>query len=147
MSRAFVKEDERETEVVAKRPQRQHPYYVTPEGYEQLARRMAAAQAAGDEREAEQVQERIEAAIVVRPEDQPKDTVHFGASVTVETPDKKRTTYRIVGEDEAQPLEGRISWLSPLAQALLEHRKGDRVVWQRPAGNVPLKIVSISYSA
>jgi len=145
VSRAFVKEDERETEVVAKRPQRQHPYYVTPEGYEQLARRMAAAQAAGDEREAEQVQGRIDAAIVVRPEDQPKDAVHFGASVTVETPDKKRTTYRIVGEDEAEPLKGRISWLSPIAQALLEHGEGDRVVWQRPAGNVALKIVSISY--
>ena len=147
MSRAFVKEDERETEVVAKRPQRQHPYYVTPEGYEQLGQQLAAAQASGDARAAEQVQERIDAAIVVRPEEQPADVVRFGAAVTVESPDKKRTTYRIVGEDEAEPLKGRISWLSPLAQALLEHRKADRVVWQRPAGNVSLKIVSISYSA
>jgi len=146
VSRAFVKEDERDTEVVAKRPQRQHPYYVTPEGYEQLALRLAAAQAAGDEREAEQVQGRIDTAIVVRPQDQPKDAVHFGASVTVETPDKKRAAYRIVGEDEADPLKGRISWLSPLAQALLDHREGERVVWQRPAGNVAVKIVSISYS-
>ena len=146
MSRAFVKEDERETEVVAKRPQRQHPYYVTPEGYERLGGQLAAAQASGDARAAEQLQERIDAAIVVRPEEQPADVVRFGADVTVEAPDKKRTTYRIVGEDEAQPLEGRISWLSPLAQALLDHRKGDRVVWQRPAGNVPLRIVSISYS-
>ena len=127
MSRAFVKEDERETEVVAKRPQRQHPYYVTPEGYEQLARRMAAAQAAGDEREAEQVQGRIDAAIVVRPEDQPKDAVHFGASVTVETPDKKRTTYRIVGEDEADPTKGSLSWVSPLARQLQGKRIGDDV--------------------
>lgn len=146
MSRAFVKEDERETEVVTKRPQRQHPYYVTPEGYERLGEQLAAAQAGEDARAAEQLQERIDAAIVVRPEEQPVDVVRFGAGVTVESPDKKRTTYRIVGEDEAEPLKGRISWLSPLAQALLEHRKGDRVVWQRPAGNVPLKIVSISYS-
>lgn len=147
MSRAFVKEDNRETEVVAKRPQRQHPYYVTPEGLERLTQELAAAQACADERAAEDLQARLEAAIVVRPEDQPAEIVRFGAGVTVEGPDRKRSKYRIVGEDEADPLQGRISWLSPLAQALLEHRAGERVVWQRPAGNVPLKIVSISYSA
>ncbi|HKU68577.1 MAG TPA: GreA/GreB family elongation factor [Candidatus Baltobacteraceae bacterium] len=145
MSRAFVKEDDGETEVVAKRPQRQHPYFVTPEGYDELQRQLAAAQASGDERAAEQLQDRVDEAIVVRPEEQPPDLVRFGANVTVQTPDGKRTAYRIVGEDEAQPLEGRISWLSPLAQAMMEHRAGDRVVWQRPAGNVALKIVSISY--
>lgn len=146
MSRAFVKEDDGETEVVAKRPQRQHPYYVTPEGFERLQHDLAAAQAAGDERGAEDLQARVDAAMVVRPEDQPADVVRFGAGVTVEGPDRKRSKYRIVGEDEAEPLQGRISWLSPLAQAVLEHRAGDRVVWQRPAGNVPLKIVSISYA-
>lgn len=147
MSRAFVKDDERETEVVTKRPQRRHPYYVTPEGHERLTRDLAAAQAAGDERATEEAQERVDAAIVVHPKDQPRELVRFGADVTVEGPDRKRTTYRIVGEDEADPLQGSISWLSPLAQALLEHRVNDRVVWQRPAGNVPLKIVSISYAA
>jgi transcription elongation factor GreB len=146
VSRAFVKEDDGETEVVAKRPQRQHPYYVTPEGYDVLQRQLADAQASGDERAAEQFQERVDAAIVVHPQDQPAEVVRFGANVTVETPDHKRTAYRIVGEDEAEPLKGRISWLSPLAQAMMEHRAGDRVVWQRPAGNVALKIVSISYS-
>jgi transcription elongation GreA/GreB family factor len=147
VSRAFVKEDDGETEVVAKRPQRQHPYYVTPEGHDVLMQQLAAAQAASDERAAEVAQERLDAAIVVRPEDQPADVVRFGANVTVETPDGKRSSYRIVGEDEADPLKGRISWLSPLAQALMDHRAGDRVVWQRPAGNVAVKIVSISYSA
>lgn len=146
MSRAFVKEDDRETEVVAKRPQRTHPYYVTPEGYERLQQRIASAQAAADEREVESAQELLDAAIVVRPEDQPQDVVRFGAAVTVQGPDKKQTAYRIVGEDEADPLHGSISWLSPLAQALLERRAGDKVVWQRPAGNVSLKIVSISYA-
>jgi transcription elongation GreA/GreB family factor len=147
VSRAFVKEDDGETEVVAKRPQRQHPYYVTPDGYERLQRQLADAQAAGDERAAEETQERLDIAIVVRPEDQPVDVVRFGASVTVQTPDGKNSTYRIVGEDEAEPLQGRISWLSPLAQALMDRHAGDRVVWQRPAGNVPLKIVSMSYTA
>ncbi|HET9095494.1 MAG TPA: GreA/GreB family elongation factor [Candidatus Baltobacteraceae bacterium] len=147
MSRAFVKEDDGDTEVVAKRPQRQHPYYVTPEGLEGLEQQLAAAQASGDERAVEELQARVDTAIVVRPEEQPREIVRFGAGVTVEGPDRKRSTYRIVGEDEADPLKGRISWLSPLAQALLEHHAGDRVVWQRPAGNVPLKIVSISYGA
>jgi transcription elongation GreA/GreB family factor len=146
VSRAFVKEDDGETEVVAKRPQRTHPYYVTPEGYERLQQRLAAAQAAADEKDVDDAQERISAAIVLRPEDQPQDVVRFGAAVTVQGPDKKETAYRIVGEDEADPLQGRISWLSPLAQALLEHRAGDKVVWQRPAGNVSVKIVSISYA-
>ncbi|HEY9180283.1 MAG TPA: GreA/GreB family elongation factor [Candidatus Baltobacteraceae bacterium] len=146
MSRAFVKEDDGDAEVVVKPPQRTHPYYVTPEGYERLQQQLASAQTAGDARIAEAVQERISAAVVVRPEDQPAELARFGAAVTVQSPDGKKTAYRIVGEDEADPLQGRISWLSPLAQALLEHRAGDRVVWQRPAGNMPLKIVSISYA-
>lgn len=146
MSRAFVKEDDGANDVVAKRPQRQHPYYLTPEGFAQLQQQLAQAQAAGDAGLVEDLQERIEAAVVVRPEEQPPELVRFGAGVTVEAPDRKRSTYRIVGEDEAEPLKGSISWLSPLAQALWDHRAGDRVVWQRPAGNVLLKIVSIAYS-
>jgi transcription elongation GreA/GreB family factor len=146
VSRAFVKEDDGVSEVVAPRPQRQHPYYVTPEGYAHLQEGLAQAQAGGNEREVELLQERLEAAIVVDPQQQARDVVAFGASVTVETPDGKQQTYRIVGEDEADPLSGTISWISPLAQALLEHRAGDRVVWERPAGNVPVRIVSISYA-
>ncbi len=145
MSRAFVKEDDGDGEIVAPRPQRQHPYYVTPAGYEQLQGRLAQAQAAGNAREVEDAQERIEVAIVVDPREQPKDVAKFGAIVTVEQPDKKRQSYRIVGEDEADPLAGTISWLSPLSQALLDHRAGDRVTWRRPAGNLALQIVSIAY--
>ena len=145
MSRAFVKEDDGDSQVVSPRPQRQHPYYVTPAGYKQLQERLAEAQAANNAREVEDSQERLEAAIVVDPGEQPKDLVRFGASVTVEQPDRERQTYRIVGEDEADPLKGTISWLSPLAQALFEHRAGDRVVWRRPAGNLPLQILSITY--
>lgn len=146
MSRAFVKEDDGETEaVVTPKPQRQHPYYVTPAGYEQLQRRVAQAQAAGNARDAEDAQERLEAAIVVDPREQPPDVVKFGASVTVEQPDQKRQTYRIVGEDEADPMHGTISWLSPLAQALIDHHAGERVVWRRPAGNLRVQILSIDY--
>ena len=146
MSRAFTKEDDGNSEVVPPRPQRQHPYYVTQAGFEQLQERLAQAQAAGNARESEDLQERIEAAIVVDPNEHQGDDVAFGASVTVEQPDRKRNTYRIVGEDEADPLAGSISWLSPLAQALMKHRPGDRVIWERPAGNLPLRIVSVTYA-
>lgn len=147
MSRAFVKESDGNAEVVAKRPQRRHPYFVTPEGFAQLQSDLASAQAAGDERAAEDLQERIGQAVVVQTAEQPRDRVAFGAHVTVQSSDGRRTTYRIIGEDEADPLHGTISWLSPLAQALLGHRKGDRVIWERPAGNLPLTIVSLSYGA
>lgn len=146
MSRAFVKEDDGDAEVVAPRTQRTHPYYVTPEGLAQLQERCAQAQAAGNARDAALLEERLEAAIAVDPREQPAGVAGFGASVTVETPDRKRQTYRIVGEDEADPLSGTISWLSPLARALWDRRAGDRVTWERPAGNVALRIVSISYA-
>lgn len=145
MSRAFVKDDDDGPEPVIPRPVREHPYFVTPEGYRELEQRLAQAQAAEDAREVESLGERIEAAVVVDPRDQPAGTVAFGAKVTVEDPKGQKQTYRIVGEDEADPLQGTISWLSPLAQALLERQSGDRVVWERPAGNVPLTIVSIAY--
>jgi transcription elongation GreA/GreB family factor len=145
VSRAFVKEDEGDSQVPVPKPQRRHPYYVTPGGFQQLQQRLAQAQAAGNARESEELESRIEEAIVVDPHGQNPQRVAFGARVTVEQPDHKRQTYRIVGEDEADPLQGSISWLSPLAQALLEHGPGERVVWRRPAGNVALNIISIAY--
>jgi transcription elongation factor GreB len=145
VSRAFVKEDDGDSEPVAPRLQRQHPYYVTPDGLTLLQGRLAEARAAGNEREIEDLQERLEAAVVVDPAVQDHAAAHFGARVTVEDPQKKRLSYRIVGEDEADPLHGTISWRSPLAQALEDHRVGDRVIWQRPAGNLPVRIVEVSY--
>lgn len=147
MSRAFVKEDrsDKEPAQTPVRRARAHPYYVTPDGLKDLRRQLALAAQHENEREVADLQERIEAAVVVDPAQQPHDAVHFGARVTVEDSQRKRNAYRIVGEDEADPAHGTISWLSPLAQALLEHRTGERVIWQRPAGALPLRIVSIEY--
>ena len=146
MSRAFVKEDDDgENEPVAPRLQRQDPYYVTPEGMAHLRARLSEAQAAENVRDVEILQERIEAAIVLDPAEQDHDAAHFGAHVTVEDPQKKRQSYQIVGEDEADPSRGTISWRSPLARAIENHHVGDRVIWERPAGNMPLRIVSINY--
>ena len=129
----------------APKSQRQHPYYVTPQGLARLKARAAQARAEDHAREAEDLQERLDAAVVVDPASQQDDAVHFGASVTVEDQAHKRQVYQIVGEDEADPLTGTISWLSPLAQALMEHRAGDRVIWERPAGNLPLRIIGVRY--
>ena len=88
--------------------------------------------------------ERIKRAVVVRPEAQPDDRVHFGASVEVEDMEGQRLRYLIVGEDEADPDRAKISWVSPLARALLGTGIGDIVKWRRPAGDKELKIISIS---
>jgi transcription elongation GreA/GreB family factor len=53
--------------------------------------------------------------------------------------------FAIVGEDEADAAGGKVSWVSPLAKAMLGARAGDVVTWQRPAGNVELEITAIRY--
>lgn len=111
----------------------------------QLRARLDEARDTGNEREIEELEEKLGRAIPVDPATQPKDVVRFGATVEVEAPGNKRATYTIVGEDEANPLEGTISWLSPLARALEDARVGQRVVWLRPAGNLPVTVRSISY--
>ncbi|WP_041682538.1 transcription elongation factor GreB [Pusillimonas sp. T7-7] len=89
---------------------------------------------------------RLEVAEVVNPATQPnKDQVFFGA--TVEYSDKAGETFRvtIVGVDEAEPLQGRISWISPVARALLKAREGDTVTLRTPAGVDELDILEVSY--
>jgi transcription elongation GreA/GreB family factor len=50
-----------------------------------------------------------------------------------------------VGEDEAEPTKHRISWLSPLAKALLGQKVGDTAVWKRPVGDLSVEIEKIEY--
>ena len=52
----------------------------------------------------------------------------------------------IVGEDEADPATGRISWVSPMAEALLDAEPGDEVAWRRPAGKTRLEILAVRRS-
>jgi transcription elongation GreA/GreB family factor len=65
--------------------------------------------------------------------------VRFGAAVTIAREDGSRQVYRIVGEDEADPAEGAISYLSPVARALLGKAVGDEVA----AGGQALEIVAV----
>jgi len=90
---------------------------------------------------------RTENATVVDPETQQGlEQVFFGATVTICDADGgNEASYQIVGVDEANASEGRISWISPLAQALMKVREGDVVKFQSPAGLREIEIVEIRY--
>lgn len=75
----------------------------------------------------------------------PWDTVRFGATVTVHEHNGQTTQYRLVGMDETDIDRDWISWLSPVARALLNARLGDGVKFKSPAGEKELEIVAITY--
>ncbi|MRR50021.1 MAG: transcription elongation factor GreB [Rhodocyclaceae bacterium] len=89
---------------------------------------------------------RLENAVVVEPERQENtEQVFFGATVTICDAEGESATYQIVGIDEADASAGRISWISPLAKALLKAREGDLVRFMSPAGWRELEILEIAY--
>ena len=164
MSRAFVKDaDDNAGDALPDIPVSEHPNYVTPHGLARLRERLDAAQARRDElkagepelaeqgelaaleRELRWLKARVASAIEIDLAQQPRDRVAFGASVTVEAADDGERTYRIVGEDEADAEHGLVSYVSPLARALIGARVGDEVTWQRPAGDLKLEIVALDY--
>ena len=89
---------------------------------------------------------RLDTAVVVDPANQENlEQVFFGATVTISSADDEELTYQIVGIDEADAAIGKISWISPLARALLKAREGDLVKFQSPLGSREVEVVSISY--
>jgi len=89
---------------------------------------------------------RIEAAVVVNPEDQTnRDQIFFGATVIFENDREEEITVRIVGEDEVDSTKGLISWISPVARALTKARVGDLVTVKTPKGDEELEVLEISY--
>ncbi len=75
------------------------------------------------------------------------DQVFFGATVTLCDSEGAESTYAIVGIDEADASRGRISWISPLARAILKAREGDLVRFQSPLGMREIEIVEVRYEA
>ena len=75
------------------------------------------------------------------------DQVFFGATVTIADEKGEEQTYQIVGVDETDFSRNRISWISPLARALLKAREGDLVRFQSPAGWREVEVLSIEYKA
>lgn len=89
---------------------------------------------------------RLDIAEVVDPALQPtKNRVFFGATVVYADQDGEETTVTIVGVDEAEPLNGKISWISPVARALLKAEEGDMVTLRTPGGIQELDILEIHY--
>lgn len=171
MSRAFVKEND-DAPPGANVPERRvsdAPNYVTAAGLAQLERQLgqleerraaalgvAAAAGVGNDaavteelaaigRDRRYFQLRLETARLIDSGAQPRDQVAFGASVTVRDEHGAIRTFTIVGEDEADPGLLKVSYVSPLAQALTGARVGNSVLWRRPAGNLRLTITAIVY--
>jgi transcription elongation factor GreB len=74
-----------------------------------------------------------------------RDQVFFGATVTYADSSDEERTVRIVGVDEARQDFGEVSWISPIARALLKAREGDLVRMQTPAGIEEVEVVKIEY--
>ena len=89
---------------------------------------------------------RLETASVVDPSEQQNlEQVFFGATVRVSDATGEEAEYQIVGVDEANASNGRISWISPMATALLKAREGDTVKVPTPAGPRELDVLEIRY--
>ena len=73
------------------------------------------------------------------------DQIFFGATVTYEREDGEENTVTIVGIDEFDPLQGKISWISPMARTLIKAREGDTVTLHTPNGVEELVILEVSY--
>jgi transcription elongation GreA/GreB family factor len=154
MSRAFVKETDADAvEHMPDRPVSEYPNDVTAEGLSQIEAALgaaqsehAAAESAGDRAALAQASRdlrywnarRATAHVVPDPEDTTQ--VRFGSIVTIVRDDGRRQTFRIVGEDEADPARGTLSHASPLASALFGKKVGDVV----PAGHGEAEIVAIA---
>ena len=89
--------------------------------------------------------QRIDSAEVVDPTGQKGSKVLFGATVTVVGEDGATKTYSIVGIDEANAKLGKVSWVSPIGQALLQSSEGDVVTLKMPRGNEELEIVRVQF--
>jgi transcription elongation factor GreB len=90
---------------------------------------------------------RLEAAEVVDSRDPDQERVFFGATVAYSDASGQKHTVSIVGTDEVDPARGRVSWVSPVARALLKAREGDAVTLMTPAGEEQLKVLEIRYEA
>jgi transcription elongation GreA/GreB family factor len=139
MSRAFVKESD-DLPDLPDRPVSPHPNLVTPRGLalieaavETHRQALAAAQAAADRDRVAAASRELRywtarrASAEVQPAPADCESVRFGAKVTIERDDGRRQAFRIVGEDEADPAAGTLSYVAPLARALIGREAGDTV--------------------
>jgi len=165
MSRAFVKEpdgDQAETDLPV-RLQSEHPNYITLKGLEKqkaylhdLISQYSVLKKSNTLAEKSKIKllnaditylkQRVESAIPVKVEEQEGENIRFGATITLVEKNNTQYKFTIVGEDEADAENGLISWVSPLATALIGKQAGDVIVWARPLGALELEIEEFNYS-
>ncbi len=93
----------------------------------------------------EALEESLQSSEILAPGDGPADAVRFGATVTVRDGSGEESTYRIVGPDEIDLDRHWISWMSPIARALLNARQGDQVPFVFPSGEDVLTILDVRF--
>jgi len=163
MSRAFVKENDLEHAGIdiPERPISPEINYVTTKGLAELKKILVKLESernnlVGDdvtnsqkkmriERDLRYFSNRIESAILINPSNQSKDIILFSAKVDVLNESGENLHFEIVGEDEANIKTHKISYISPLAKALIGHKLNDEVVWHKPSGEEVLIINNIIY--
>lgn len=172
MNKAFVKESDDEPLSTLPEMPTSVRNYITPAGYQHMqieqqhlleSLRFAKATDVGDHgtdlkvdssqiqvREIEQrihyLQTRLETAEIIDPSAHADEQqIFFGANVTYQNEKDEQHTVTIVGLDELDPTNGKISWLSPVAQALLNAFEGDSVKLETPAGDEELHILTVLY--
>jgi len=177
MSKAFVRETEREEELAAAQAPQVAKNYISPAGYARLkaeltrlveverpdvVKTVAWAASNGDrsengdyiygkrrlreiDRRLRFLIKRLENAEVVDSAGRDADQVFFGAKVVVRSENGGERSVTIVGIDEVDTARRRVSWISPVARAMLKARAGDRVTLRSPGGTEELEIVSVEY--
>lgn len=163
MSRAFVKEPDGDqvSDDQPEWPISLHLNYVTPYGLEQLNSRrdqlLKQQQKLTNDltsmetklslnqlgRELRYLNARLANAQLIRPLDRNSNNVSIGSTVKVMDENETNYTFTIVGEDEADIKLGKISWISPLANVLLDKFLEDEVIWRRPIGDLSIEIIEI----
>ena len=169
MSKAFTREDDNAPELPdlplpapALAPGAKN--YITPVGAQKLrdelqrlveVRRPELAEASDDpdskrqlarlDQRIMQLEESLHSAEIVPSPSGPADVVRFGATVTVRESDGTETSYRIVGVDETDMDRNWVSWMSPIAKALLNGKPGQRIRFKFPSGEETLEIIEIRY--
>jgi len=152
MSRAFVRENDEALPELPERRISAHPNYVTRSGLQQLEATIATLEAErqsarerGDQpalariaRDLRYFMERRSSARVVEPPNAP-DSVRFGVRVVLRLSDGEERSFRLVGEDEADPTQGSISWVSPLARSLMGLELGEECTFH----DAPAEIVRL----
>jgi transcription elongation GreA/GreB family factor len=155
LSRAFVKESEGLVESLPDRQISPHPNLVTPEGLAlidatigRLRNERSAVFGADDHASLARIERELRYWLARRSTAQvvhaPDDTtlVRFGCTVTLARDDGRQQTYRIVGEDEADPSRDTLSYVSPVARAMMGKQVGDTV----PMGSSEAEILSLKCS-